>query len=149
MQLWSILLAIGLAVLVDGQSVGSDGITTVPTATCTTTGTQTYAVTDSQGVLYNYMCGAGSGGNTLTTIPTASVASWQSCFGYCNNYTGSSNCSGFTYYNQGAQYGNGSGQCLLKNGPQSFASTANLIATRIAAYNVRYQASMCVPNKLS
>ncbi|CAD0091399.1 unnamed protein product, partial [Aureobasidium mustum] len=74
------------------------------------------------------------------TIPTSSVNSWQDCFNYCDTYVdsnGQSLCSGFTY-NQGAELGNGPGQCLLKSGPESFASTASLISTRIAGLNTRY-----------
>ncbi|CAD0093930.1 unnamed protein product, partial [Aureobasidium vineae] len=129
-----------------GQSVGPDGITTVATATCTTTGTQIYAYTDTSSVVYQYMCGGGAGGGNYGSIPTSNVVSWQDCFHYCDTYVdanGFSNCTGFTY-NQGAAYGNGPGQCLLKSGgPQNFATTAVLLSTRIAGINSRYVAGMC------
>ncbi|KAG9999619.1 hypothetical protein KCU78_g15806, partial [Aureobasidium melanogenum] len=128
------LLALGLVSLARGQSVGADGITTVITANCTTTGTQTYAFVDAASSTYQYMCGGGSGGSTLTVIPSASIAGWQGCFTYCDITSG---CAGFSY-NQGAVYGAGPGQCILKSGSINFASTTNLISTRIAGLNTRY-----------
>jgi hypothetical protein len=50
MKLEAVFLAFGLVTLVRGQAapyVGLDGITTVATATYSTTGTQIYAFTDS------------------------------------------------------------------------------------------------------
>ncbi|KAG9940681.1 hypothetical protein KCU85_g9896, partial [Aureobasidium melanogenum] len=135
MQLGVTFLTFGLVSWVSGQNVGADGITTVLTATCTATGTQTYAFVDTAGSTYQYMCGGGSGGTAITTIPSASVTGgWQACFTFCDAASG---CSGFSY-NQGAAYGNGPGQCILKSGSQSFASTTNLISTRIAGLNTRY-----------
>lgn len=97
-QLRAAFLAFGLATFVRGQqNVGTDGITTVATATCTTTGTQTYAFADAANSIYQYMCGGGSGGSTLTVIPSASVTAWQACFNFCDNNTA---CSGFTFVSQ-------------------------------------------------
>ncbi|KAH0369777.1 hypothetical protein KCU65_g3197, partial [Aureobasidium melanogenum] len=134
MKLGATFLAFGLVSLVRGQNVGADGITTVPTPTCSTTGTNTYAYIDAANSIYQYMCGGGSGGSTLTVVPSASVGSFQACFNYCDTISG---CTGFTY-NQGAAYGAGPGQCILKSGSQSFASTTNLISTRVAGLNTRY-----------
>ncbi|KAH0336226.1 hypothetical protein KCU81_g8683, partial [Aureobasidium melanogenum] len=95
MKLGAVSLAFGLATLVRGQNVGADGITTVLTATCTATGTQTYAFVDTAGSTYQYMCGGGSGGTAITTIPSASVTGgWQACFSFCDAASG---CSGFSY----------------------------------------------------
>ncbi|KAI5207740.1 hypothetical protein E4T39_01817 [Aureobasidium subglaciale] len=130
-----VILAIGLFAFVRGQVVGTDGITTVATATCLSTGTQTYAYLDPSGIQYRYQCGAGSGGTSTAVIPSASVSSWQACFAYCDNFAG---CNGFTY-NNGAVNGNGPGQCILKAGTvNTFASTATLTATRIAGLQARY-----------
>ncbi|KAI5194218.1 hypothetical protein E4T38_09651 [Aureobasidium subglaciale] len=129
------ILAVGLFAFVRGQVVGNDNITTVSTATCSSTGTQTYAYVDPSGIQYRYQCGAGSGGTQTSAVPSASVSSWQACFAFCDNLAG---CNGFTY-NNGAVNGNGPGQCLLKAGTtNNFASTATLTATRIAGLQVRY-----------
>lgn len=127
MQLRAILWAIGLSALVDGQTVGSDGVTTVSyPPTCTTVGSQTYAVTDSANVLYWYMCGPGSGGSAATTI---GAQNWNDCFGFCDGYTG---CSGFTY-NQGQPLGAGPGNCVIKTlSPNFFTSYPPYTSTRIA-----------------
>ncbi|KAI4771570.1 hypothetical protein E4T52_13420 [Aureobasidium sp. EXF-3400] len=138
MKLEAVFLAFGLVTLVRGQ-VGPDGYTTVTTATCTTTGVNIYAYTDTSAIPYNYMCGGGSGGTALTTVASASVSRWQDCFSYCDTYIGTVGCTGFTF-NQGANLGNGPGQCILKGGTQSFASTTALITTRIAGLNARYLA---------
>ncbi|THX16036.1 hypothetical protein D6D13_01839 [Aureobasidium pullulans] len=75
------------------------------------------------------MCGGGSAGGTASTI--GNVANWTACFQACDGYSG---CTGFTY-NQGAAFGNGAGQCLIKtDSPQSFVSTAQLLSTRIAGF---------------
>jgi len=107
MQLGAVFLAFGLATLiaspatlVNAQSVGADGYTTVATATCTTTGTNIYAYVDTSAVSYNYMCGGGSGGSTLSAVASASVKGWQDCYTYCDNYiasVGTTNCTGFTF----------------------------------------------------
>jgi hypothetical protein len=101
MKLEAVFLAFGLVTLVRGQQtppyVGPDGYTTVATATCTATGPNIYAFTDSSAIPYDYMCGGGSGGSTLTVIPTASVKSWQDCFSYCDTYIGTVGCTGFTF----------------------------------------------------
>ncbi|KAI5265639.1 hypothetical protein E4T47_08484 [Aureobasidium subglaciale] len=129
------ILAVGLFAFVRGQVVGNDNITTVSTATCLSTGTQTYAYVDPSGIAYRYQCGAGSGGTQTSAVPSASVSSWQACFAFCDNLAG---CNGFTY-NNGAVNGNGPGQCILKAGTtNNFASTATLTATRIAGLQVRY-----------
>ncbi|KAI4719393.1 alpha/beta-hydrolase [Aureobasidium sp. EXF-10727] len=111
-------------------SVGTDGYTTTSyPPTCTAINTNIYAVTDSSGKPYLYMCGGGSAGGTASTI--TNVANWTACFQACDGYNG---CTGFSY-NQGAAFGNGVGQCLIKtDSPQSFVSTANLLSTRIAGY---------------
>lgn len=96
MKLEALFLAFGLVSLVRGQ-VGPGGYTTVANVTCTTTGTQIYAVTDSAGVLYDYTCGGGSGGTALTTISTTSVNHWQDCFTYCDNFVGTVSYTGFSY----------------------------------------------------
>lgn len=92
-------LAIGFVASIRGQSVGPDNITTMATATCTTTGTQTYAFIDAASTVYQYMCGGGAGGAVLTNIPSASgIRSWQDCFDWCDNTTvGANGCSGFLY----------------------------------------------------
>ncbi|KAG9995340.1 hypothetical protein KCU78_g17988, partial [Aureobasidium melanogenum] len=72
MKLGVTFLALGLVSLVRGQSVGADGITTVTAATCTTTGTQTYAFVDAASSTYQYMCGGGSGGTAYSTVSSAS-----------------------------------------------------------------------------
>lgn len=98
MQLGVTFLTFGLVSWVSGQNVGADGITTVLTATCTATGTQTYAFVDTAGSTYQYMCGGGSGGTAITTIPSASVTGgWQACFTFCDAASG---CSGFSYVSQ-------------------------------------------------
>lgn len=94
MRPYSTLLAIGFAALVSGQTPGSDGQITVATATCTAIGTQTYAVTDAQGILYRYQCGAGTFGAQFSAVPSSSVGNWTACFAFCDNAPG---CSGFTY----------------------------------------------------
>lgn len=110
--------------------VGTDGITTVAYPTCSTTNTNTYAFTDSARIAYLYMCGGGSAGSAYNSTPVASN-SWRDCFGVCDT---DPSCNGFSYVN-GAINGEGSGNCWLKNAnPMSFASTANLVATRIGAY---------------
>ncbi|THX90169.1 hypothetical protein D6D05_00727 [Aureobasidium pullulans] len=131
-------LAIGFIASIRGQSVGPDNITTMATATCTTTGTQTYAFIDAASTVYQYMCGGGAGGAVLTNIPSASgIRSWQDCFDWCDNTTvGANGCSGFLY-NQGVAYGNGPGQCALRYGSQSFASTISLLSTRVAGLKSR------------
>lgn len=123
-------------------SVGSDGITTVNYApSCTAINTNTYAVTDSAGVGYLYMCGGGTGGTTMAV--SAGVPNWNSCFAICDSTTG---CSGFTY-NQGAAFGNGTGQCLLKSGsPNSFTSLDNMLSTRVGGL---VRASMATTTKSS
>lgn len=74
------------------------------------------------------MCGAGSGGTTASVY--TSVGNWDAYYALCDGVVGS---SGFTY-NNGAAFGNGVGQCIIKTGsPQSFASTTTFISTRIAA----------------
>ncbi|KAI5240853.1 hypothetical protein E4T42_08257 [Aureobasidium subglaciale] len=91
--------------------------------------TNIYAVADDSGKPYLFMCGGGSAGGTASTI--ANVANWTACFQACGSYTG---CTGFSY-NQGASFGNGVGQCLIKTeSPQPFVSTANLLSTRVAGY---------------
>ncbi|CAC9886520.1 unnamed protein product, partial [Aureobasidium pullulans] len=130
-------LAICFAAFVGGQTVGPDGVTTVSTATCTTVGTQIYAFVDTSSISYQYMCGGGSAGGSAGSIPAANVTRWQDCFGFCNTYVGANPCSGFTY-NAGQPLGNGPGQCLLKTGSQSFASTSTLLSTRVAGLNSRY-----------
>lgn len=105
MKLAAFFLAFVLSTLAQGQQtppyVGADGITTVATATCTTTGTQIYAFTDAGNMAYQYMCGGGSGGGSYGSIPSASgVRSWTDCFNFCDSYVdanGASLCSGFTY----------------------------------------------------
>jgi hypothetical protein len=97
MKLGATFLALGLVSLVRGQNVGADGITTVTVATCTTTGTQTYAFVDAASSTYQYMCGGGSGGTAYSTVPSASVSAWQACFGICDS---SSGCAGFSYVSQ-------------------------------------------------
>ncbi|KAK6000364.1 hypothetical protein QM012_003610 [Aureobasidium pullulans] len=111
-------------------SVGADGYTTTSyPPTCTAINTNIYAVTDTSGKPYLYMCGGGSAGNTVSTI--TNVANWTACFQACDSYNG---CTGFSY-NQGVVLGNGVGQCLIKtDSPQSFVSTANMLSTRIAGY---------------
>ena len=98
MKLEAVFLAFGLVTLVRGQQtppyVGPDGYTTVATATCTAIGTQTYAVTDAQGILYRYQCGAGTFGAQFSAVPSSSVGNWTACFAFCDNAPG---CSGFTY----------------------------------------------------
>jgi hypothetical protein len=96
MKLEAVFLAFGLVTLVRGQ-VGPDGYTTVTTATCTTTGVNIYAYTDTSAIPYNYMCGGGSGGTALTTVASASVSRWQDCFSYCDTYIGTVGCTGFTF----------------------------------------------------
>ncbi|THY65580.1 hypothetical protein D6C98_00196 [Aureobasidium pullulans] len=105
-------LAICFAAFVGGQTVGPDGVTTVSTATCTTVGTQIYAFVDTSSISYQYMCGGGSAGGSAGSIPAAN--------------------------NAGQPLGNGPGQCLLKTGSQSFASTSTLLSTRVAGLNSRY-----------
>jgi len=108
------------------RSAGTDGYTTTTfPPTCTAINTNIYAVTDSSGLPYLYMCGGGSAGNAVQTIQ---VANWTACYAACDNYTG---CTGFSY-NQGANLGAGAGQCLIKTAVQSFASTATLLSTRVA-----------------
>ncbi|KAI5195316.1 hypothetical protein E4T38_09163 [Aureobasidium subglaciale] len=111
-------------------SVGTNGYTTtVYPPTCTAINTNIYAVADDSGKPYLFMCGGGSAGGTAFTI--ANVANWTACFQACGSYTG---CTGFSY-NQGANFGNGVGQCLIKTeSPQPFVSTANLLSTRVAGY---------------
>ena len=101
MQLGAGFLAFGLAsllvnpiTLTNAQSVGPDGYTTVATATCTATGLNIYAYTDSLSIAYNYMCGGGSGGTAYTTVTAASVNRWQDCYTFCDNSVG---CTGFSY----------------------------------------------------
>ncbi|KAH0372296.1 alpha/beta-hydrolase, partial [Aureobasidium melanogenum] len=72
--------------------------------TCTAINTNIYAVTDTNGKPYLYMCGGGSAGNTVSTI--TNVANWTACFQACDSYNG---CTGFSY-NQGAALGNGHSQ---------------------------------------
>jgi len=118
-------------------SVGADGVTTTtfPPA-CTTINMNIYAVIDSLGKPYHYMCGGGSGGSTVSTV--TNVANFTACFQACDDYAG---CTGWTY-NQGAALGAGVGQCLIKTDlPMSFASTAMLLSTRIAG--VMWTASTC------
>jgi hypothetical protein len=102
MRLQLALLATDFVALVGGQNVGPDNITTMATATCTTTGTQIYAFVDAASTVYQYMCGGGAGGAVLTNVPSASgIRSWQDCFDWCDNTTvGSNNCSGFLYVSQ-------------------------------------------------
>jgi hypothetical protein len=45
------------------------------------------------------------------------------------------------HQNQGAAYGIGPGQCILKSGNINFVSTTSLLSTRIAVLNTRYIAS--------
>lgn len=111
-------------------SVGPDGITTVPypPPTCTALSTNTYAVVDPQQVSYVYMCGGGSGGSAYSQI--ANSGTWRDCFALCDASAG---CTGFSYVQGSANYGESPGQCWLKNtNPNSFASTANLVSTRMA-----------------
>ncbi|KAH0391532.1 hypothetical protein KCU89_g14419, partial [Aureobasidium melanogenum] len=123
MKLGATFLALGLVSLVRGQSVGADGITTVSVATCTTTGTQTYAFIDTASSTYQYMCGGGSGGTAYSTVPSASRL---------RRFFIS------IHQNQGAAYGIGPGQCILKSGNINFVSTTSLLSTRIAVLNTRY-----------
>ncbi|THW80207.1 hypothetical protein D6D19_00616 [Aureobasidium pullulans] len=134
MRPYSALLAIGFAALVSGQTPGSDGQITVATATCTAIGTQTYAVTDAQGILYRYQCGAGTFGNQFSAVPSSSVGNWTACFAFCDNAPG---CSGFTYVN-GAPNGNGPGGCNLKSGTAQSLNSDGLVSTRIGAIMARY-----------
>ncbi|THZ51879.1 hypothetical protein D6C90_01517 [Aureobasidium pullulans] len=134
MRPYSAFLAIGFAVLVSGQTPGSDGQITVATATCTAIGTQTYAVTDAQGILYRYQCGAGTFGNQFSAVPSSSVGNWTACFAFCDNAPG---CSGFTYVN-GAPNGNGPGGCNLKSGTAQSLNSDGLVSTRIGAIMARY-----------
>jgi len=132
-------------------SVGADGITTTAwPPVCTGSATDVYAVNDTKGTPYVYMCGGGSGGSTAQTV--TNVASWRDCFSLCD---ASPACAGWSY-NQGAVNGEGIGQCLIKSGkPNSFASTANLLSTRIAGIPRAYYtptssssvatATTCVP----
>ncbi|CAD0112777.1 unnamed protein product, partial [Aureobasidium uvarum] len=135
MKLRAAFLAFSLASLGRGQqSVGADGVTTVSSANCTATGTQTYAYTDPSGIAYRYICGASANGNAVTQI---SVSNWTGCFAACDSYV---NCTGFTY-NAGANLGAGTGNCAIKTvNPNTFSNTgtANLVATRIAAVMQRY-----------
>ncbi|THX42979.1 hypothetical protein D6D10_01494 [Aureobasidium pullulans] len=130
----SALLAIGFAAIVSGQTPGSDGQITVATATCTAIGTQTYAVTDAQGILYRYQCGAGTFGAQFSAVPSSSVGNWTACFAFCDNAPG---CSGFTYVN-GAPNGNGPGGCNLKSGTAQSLNSDGLVSTRIGAIMARY-----------
>ncbi|THY65939.1 hypothetical protein D6C77_00730 [Aureobasidium pullulans] len=134
MRPYSALLAIGFAALVSGQTPGSDGQITVATATCTAIGTQTYAVTDAQGILYRYQCGAGTFGTQFSAVPSSSVGNWTACFAFCDNAPG---CSGFTYVN-GAPNGNGPGGCNLKSGTAQSLNSDGLVSTRIGAIMARY-----------
>ncbi|THY65581.1 hypothetical protein D6C98_00197 [Aureobasidium pullulans] len=134
----SALLAIGFAAIVSGQTPGSDGQITVATATCTAIGTQTYAVTDAQGILYRYQCGAGTFGAQFSAVPSSSVGNWTACFAFCDNAPG---CSGFTYVN-GAPNGNGPGGCNLKSGTAQSLNSDGLVSTRIGAIMARYGPSM-------
>ncbi|THX31140.1 hypothetical protein D6D12_03102 [Aureobasidium pullulans] len=134
MRPYSALLAIGFAALVSGQTPGSDGQITVATATCTAIGTQTYAVTDAQGILYRYQCGAGTFGAQFSAVPSSSVGNWTACFAFCDNAPG---CSGFTYVN-GAPNGNGPGGCNLKSGTAQSLNSDGLVSTRIGAIMARY-----------
>ncbi|THY22019.1 hypothetical protein D6D02_01275 [Aureobasidium pullulans] len=134
MKPYSALLAIGFAALVSGQTPGSDGQITVATATCTAIGTQTYAVTDAQGILYRYQCGAGTFGAQFSAVPSSSVGNWTACFAFCDNAPG---CSGFTYVN-GAPNGNGPGGCNLKSGTAQSLNSDGLVSTRIGAIMARY-----------
>ncbi|THW46417.1 hypothetical protein D6D21_03950 [Aureobasidium pullulans] len=133
MRPYSALLAIGFAALVSGQTPGSDGQITVATATCTAIGTQTYAVTDAQGILYRYQCGAGTFGAQFSAVPSSSVGNWTACFAFCDNAPG---CSGFTYVN-GAPNGNGPGGCNLKSGTAQSLNSDGLVSTRIGAIMAR------------
>ncbi|THW89740.1 hypothetical protein D6D15_05022 [Aureobasidium pullulans] len=134
MRPYSALLAIGFAALVSGQTPGSDGQITVATATCTAIDTQTYAVTDAQGILYRYQCGAGTFGAQFSAVPSSSVGNWTACFAFCDNAPG---CSGFTYVN-GAPNGNGPGGCNLKSGTAQSLNSDGLVSTRIGAIMARY-----------
>jgi hypothetical protein len=104
MRLQLAFLTICLGALVNGQATGTDGIVTVASPTCTTTGSQISAAYDASGFYYQYICGNAASGALLTQIN--SVSNWQSCFSYCDNYVatlnsyaGSSgfNCSGFIF----------------------------------------------------
>ncbi|KAF4556695.1 Hypothetical protein D9617_1g085740 [Elsinoe fawcettii] len=117
---------------------GANGIVTVPwPPTCgPVLNTQTTAVYDSNAQeLYYYMCGAATanGANGLATI--AAPNSWRDCFAICDNTAG---CTSFSY-NNGPNFGEGAGQCVLKNAiPPAFSQTDALQSTRVAVIRYRF-----------
>lgn len=140
-----LIYAIAFAVGATAQ-VGTDGITTVPyPPSCTATGQNTYAVTDTAGSSYVFMCGAIPGG-LGTTITSGGNPDWRACFSLCDNYAGpSAPCNAFAYNQEvsGGSLGTTVGNCILRTGgnlpgTQTFKGTTALTASFVGAIMRQY-----------
>lgn len=130
---------------ITATTVGPDGFTTVPYATngqqCSSISNDIYAVYDTYGVQYLYICG---GAITGDIVGSMAGQNWSACLTACDL---ASNCTGVSY-NDGGNYGvmsNGAGRCTFKSQNGMYFTTTGsgqLISTRMAGMQrLRYQIS--------
>ncbi|KAF4548794.1 PAN domain-containing protein 1 [Elsinoe fawcettii] len=110
-------------------TVGLDGITSVAyPPTCTAINTNIFAVTDTNNVPYLYMCGGGTQGGQVAAVPGNS---WRDCFALCD---ARSDCTGVSFVD-GPAFGEGTGNCWLKNNRYSEEDSLRWIHHVFTAYN--------------